>query len=356
MSILLANIQGHDAVRDRFRSSLDSGRLASTFLFVGPEGIGKRSFALGLAQALLCSGTTEEDPLQACGKCESCQLIAAGTHPDLLQVSRPEGKNYIPLELFIGPQEKRMREGLCHDIGMKPFLDGRRVAIIDDADFLNAEGANSLLKTLEEPPPRSVMILIGTSAARQLPTIRSRCQTIRFAPLEKQTLRQILLDQGAVSDEREAEELAALADGSLARALELQDATVRTFREQFLGRLASGTVDSLRLNAEISAVLDAAGKDASAKRQRLRQVMGWAIEFFRELMRSGTGLEVEGDPSLRRHVSKAAAQITDSEVAAACVARCLEGLEQVDRNANSSTLLACWLDDLERMLATSRAA
>lgn len=356
MSILLANIQGHDAVRDRFRRSLEAGRLASTFLFVGPEGIGKRSFALGLAQALLCTGTTEEDPLQACGKCESCHLMAAGTHPDLLQVSRPEGKNYIPLELFIGPLEKRMREGLCHDIGMKPFLGGRRVAIIDDADFVNAEGANSLLKTLEEPPPRSVLILIGTSAARQLPTIRSRCQTIRFASLEKQTLRQILLDQGAVSDEREAEELAALADGSLARALELQDVSVRTFREQFLGRLAGGSVDSLRLNAEISAVLDAAGKDASAKRQRLRQVMGWAIEFFRELMRSGSGLNVEGDPSLRRHVSKAAEQITDSEVAAACVARCLEGLEQVDRNANNATLLACWLDDLERMLASSKAA
>ena len=353
MSVLLAQIQGHDAARARFRRSLDAGRLASTFLFVGPEGIGKRSFAMGLAQALLCSHVSEEDPLQACGACESCQLIAAGTHPDLLQVARPGGKNYIPLELFIGPKEKRMREGLCHDIGMKPFLGGRRVAIIDDADYLNAEGANALLKTLEEPPPRSVMILIGTSAARQLPTIRSRCQTVRFAALDMPTLRNVLMEQGITSDEREAEELAGLAGGSLSRALELQDVTVRTFREEFLGRLSSGTVDSLRLNGEISSVLDSAGKDASAKRQRMRQVMNWGVEFFRELMRTASGLDAEGDPALRRHVAKAAKQVTDSDVAAACVARCLEGLEQVDRNANNATLLACWLDDLERTLASA---
>ena len=76
-----------------------------------------------------------------------------------------------------------MREGLCHDIALKPFRGGRKIAIIDDADYLNQEGANCLLKTLEEPPEKSVIILIGTSQQRQLPTIRSRCQIVRFAPL-----------------------------------------------------------------------------------------------------------------------------------------------------------------------------
>ena len=184
MTTLLSQIRGHESARERFRKSLEAGRLASTFLFVGPQGIGKRGFALGLAQALLCARTRADDPLEACGACESCRLMAAGTHPDLIRIERPEGKSFIPVELLIGSQEKRMREGLCHEIAMKPFLGGRKVAIIDDADFLNVEGANALLKTLEEPPPRCVMILIGMSAARQLPTIRSRCQIVRFREME----------------------------------------------------------------------------------------------------------------------------------------------------------------------------
>lgn len=351
MTNLLSQIEGHDPIRERFRRSLEAGRLASTFLFVGPEGIGKRSFALGLSQALLCINVTGDDPLEACGRCESCKLVAAGTHPDLLRISRPDGKSFIPVELFIGPQEKRMREGLCHDIGMKPFLGGRKVALIDDADYLNVEGANALLKTLEEPPPRCVMILLGTSSARQLPTIRSRCQIVRFAELSPAILEKLILEQGLVSSESEAAELAVLAGGSLARANELADVAVRTFREQFFERLSSGTVDSLRLAHEIGALVDAAGKEASAKRERLRQVLGWGVEFYRELMRAASGVEPQGDPSLRQHTAQAARKVGNGERAAECVARCLEALEQLDRNANTSTLLACWLDDLERMQA-----
>ena len=353
MPNLLSQIQGHDAVRQRFRRSLESGRLASTFLFVGPEGIGKRSFALGLAQALLCSDVTGDDPLEACGRCESCKLLAGGTHPDLLRISRPEGKSFIPVELFIGPQEKRMREGLCHDIAMKPFLGGRKVALIDDADYLNVEGANALLKTLEEPPPRCLMILLGTSAARQLPTIRSRCQIVRFSELSQSIMEQLIVQQGLVSSEREAAELAVLAGGSLARGNDLADVAVRTFREQFFERLSEGTVNSLRLATEVGALVEAAGKEASAKRERLRQVLGWGVEFYRELMRATSGVDPQGDPSLRRHIATAARKMASGELAAQCVARCLESLEQLDRNANTSTLLACWLDDLERLLSPS---
>ena len=158
------------------------GRLASSFLFAGPAGIGKRTFALKLAQAMLCQ-TRPEEALDPCGTCPSCAQVAAGTHPDLDVVAKPDDKSFIPLELLIGEREHRRREGLCHNIGLKPFLGGRKIAVIDDADYLNAEGANALLKTLEEPPPRSVLILIGTTPAKQLPTIRSRCQLIRFRPL-----------------------------------------------------------------------------------------------------------------------------------------------------------------------------
>src|SRR5436190_10788235 len=156
-------IEGHDEVVERFRRSLARGRLASTFLFVGPAGVGKRALAEKLAQALLCSAAPAQQ-MAPCGHCDSCVQVAAHTHPDLYLVEKPADKSTIPLELLIGDDEHRMREGLCHAISLKPFMGGRKVAIIDDADYLSEEAASCLLKTLEEPPPRSVLILIGTSS------------------------------------------------------------------------------------------------------------------------------------------------------------------------------------------------
>ena len=135
----------------------------------------------GPGVALPASG--REAALDPCETCPSCTMVLAGTHPDLDVVGKPADKAFLPLELFIGDREHRRQEGLCHNISLKPFMGGRKIAVIDDADFLNAEGANCLLKTLEEPPPQSVLILIGTSPAKQLPTIRSRCQLVRFRPL-----------------------------------------------------------------------------------------------------------------------------------------------------------------------------
>ncbi len=174
-------ILGHDEIAERFRHALAQDRLASTFLFVGPDGIGKRSFALRLAQTLLCE-TRDPALLDPCGHCTGCVQVLAGTHPDFLVVRRPTGKSFIPLGLLKGDEpDYPVRQSLLCSLAMRPFCGGRKVAIIDDADFLNVEGANCLLKTLEEPPPRSVLILIGTSADRQLPTIRSRAKWCGFS-------------------------------------------------------------------------------------------------------------------------------------------------------------------------------
>ena len=145
-------LQGHDAIVEQFRRSLAADRLGSTFLFVGPEGIGKRSFAIKLAQSLLCEAEQELDP---CGSCTACTQVSAGTHPDVDFVAKPADKSTIPLELLIGNKDHRMREGLCARIAMKSACGGRKIAIIDDADYLSQECANCLLKTLEEPPPGS---------------------------------------------------------------------------------------------------------------------------------------------------------------------------------------------------------
>jgi len=347
-------IEGHDPLVDQFRQALRRGRLASTFLFIGPAGIGKRTFALKLAQALLCEVSREED-LDPCGHCPACQQVAAQTHPDLELVSKPEDRSFIPVELFIGDREHRMREGLCHDIALKPFRGGRKIAIIDDADFLNQEGANCLLKTLEEPPPKSVIILIGTSEQRQLPTIRSRSQIVRFRPLLQETVARLLVSQGLVDDPQTAARLAALSEGSVRRALDLADQQLDEFRASLLAHLSDPQADSIEFAKAMGPFVDQAGKEAPPRRARLIQLFGLAAEFYRQLMRALAGLPIEGDDALIRAVQAAyAVWPGDEEAAAACLERCLEAQSQVLANANLATLIDGSLDDLATIARTGR--
>ena len=101
------------------------------------------------------------------------------SNPDLLTVAKPPDRAFIPLDLMIGDKDHRMRQGLCHDISLKPYMGNRKVAIIDDADSMNVEGANSLLKTLEEPGSGTVLMLLSDQPHRLPATVRSRCQRVR---------------------------------------------------------------------------------------------------------------------------------------------------------------------------------
>jgi DNA polymerase-3 subunit delta' len=341
-------IDGHDEVVEQFRRAIGRGRLASSFLFAGPAGIGKRSFALKLAQAMLCQ-TRPEAALDPCDACPGCTQVVAGTHPDVMRVAKPEGKAEIPVALIKGDQEHPGREGLRHDISLKPYMGGRKIAIIDDADYLNAEGANALLKTLEEPPPRSVLILIGTSPAKQLPTIRSRCQLVRFRPLPVDVVAELLVSRGLVADPNEARRLAQYSEGSIERALELADAGLWTFRNTLVERLAEASLDSVQLAQTVAAFVDEAGKEAPARRARLRQVVAFATEFHRQLLHAQCGQSPSQDVGLQRVVQRAIdAGQTDADSTAARLDRCLDAAGQIDRNANQATLIECWLDDLAR--------
>jgi DNA polymerase-3 subunit delta' len=232
---------------------------------------------------------------------------------------------------------------------MKPSLGGRKIAGIDDADHLNAEGANSLLKTLEEPPPRSVLILIGTSPAKQLPTIRSRCQLMRFRPLPVDVVAELLVSKGFVADPSEARRLARYSEGSLQRALELADPELWSFRNTLFERLAEPSLRSVELAKAVAAFVDEAGKEASARRARLRQVVAFAAEFYRQLLHAQCGVSVSEDTELQSHVGRAVERgLGDGELSAARLDRCLDAAAQIDRNANQSTLIECWLDDLSR--------
>ena len=315
-------LEGHDDVVDRFRKTLRRGRLASTYLFVGTAGVGKRTFALRLAQSLLCSQVPDEE-LTYCGECESCHLAAAGTHPDLLVAQLPEGKSTLPIELFIGDREHRHQAGLCHHFSLRPFLGNRRIAVIDDVDHLSQESANCLLKTLEEPPPDSLLILIGTSPSRQLPTIRSRAQLVRFNPLSQETFLRLVTANGIAEDLDAARRLAESSNGSLERARQLAAPELWEFRAILSRSLDQSEVDSVKIAELVSDFVDEAGKQASVRRARLKMVLQFAADFYREKMRNDHRVETLDQ-----------------------LDHCLKAAEYVDRNANQATLIQWWTTQL----------
>lgn len=321
---------GHDDVRERFERTLVRNRLASTYLFVGPEGVGKQTFACELAGSLLCQQREDVEAVSRCGKCESCRLFGEGAHPDLIKIGKPADKSTLPIDLFLGRAEHRNREGLCHEIALKPFLAGRRIAIIDDADYLSPESANCLLKTLEEPPPRSVLILIGTSLSKQLPTIRSRSQVIRFSPLTTSTVAQILTSGRLVEEGQDAEALAALSGGSVTKALAATNTKIAPFREQLCVALGGPQFDPVRLAAEVTEQANAMGEDAASRRNGLRAIIGCAIEFYMSRLRRAAGGQDEHSLASRDRL------LVQLE-------RSLTAAEAIDRNANLATVTQTWL-------------
>ena len=345
--MLWDDFYGHSTVIDAFRRRLQLKRLASTFLFVGPAGVGKATFATRLAQALLCE-TVAEEQLDACGQCSACTQLLAGSHPDMLTVARPKDRAFIPLEAFIGERDKRMRDGLIHHLSLKPFQGGRKIALIDDADLLNEEGANSLLKTLEEPPPMSVLILVGTSEQKQLPTIRSRSQVVRFGPLSNDDVAKILLQKELVGGPAEASQLAALSAGSVRRALEWQVPGFVEFRQDLMKLLARPPWPAVKLSKLVQGFVDSAGKEAPAKRQRFLVVMDVVAGFLRGLLRSLA--DADADAELDGDVTSCASRWSfGADAALNCIDRCADSELQLQRNANIAGLIECWCDDLSRL-------
>ena len=191
-----------------------------------------------LAMSLLCERFPEK-ALDACGECASCRMMQAGTHPDFLSVACPEGKSELPIELLVGSLDNRGKEGLCHDLSLRPMTGRRRVAVIDDADRMSNESANALLKTLEEPPGYAIIVLIAADSSKIIPTIRSRCQAVRFRPLETSHIARLVSDLGWAEDPEEAQAAAALSGGSLAVAQQLLNPELRSLRAALFAGLSA---------------------------------------------------------------------------------------------------------------------
>lgn len=323
-----ADLIGHRQIVDWFTVAIRGGRLGGSFLFVGSPGVGKTTVARLLAQTLLCR-TSPATQMRPCGVCESCRQVSADTHPDLVLVWKPDDKSFIPLERLIGPPEARMREGFCRDIRLRPVVGTRKVAILQDADFLNEEGANCLLKTLEEPPPDAVIMLIGTSEQRQLPTIRSRCQIVRFAsPKGDDAARLMSSVHGIDATPDQVADAVEISGGDMHVAARLLSGDSEQSRRSIVRELVDDNPDPVSLIRIISSEVDQAGKEASQRRGVLRDLFSIAVQTYRVQMRQ----EVIGGqirPITRRRLD-----------------RSIRALREVDRSANQSTLIECYAADI----------
>ena len=196
---------GHQHIIEQLQRTVASDRIAGAYLFVGPTGVGKETVARYFAQLIFCQ--QDAQPPTVCGTCLACRKVDSGNHPDL-QFIRPEGSL-----LRIG----QIRE-LQKQIIYEPLEAGRKVYILTDVERMNAEAENCLLKTLEEPPASSVLILLTSNIQVLLPTTRSRCQILQFHLMPTQELVAVLTDRFSVAPEQ-ATTLAIAAGGAIGKAI-----------------------------------------------------------------------------------------------------------------------------------------
>jgi DNA polymerase III subunit delta' len=276
------SIIGHASALAALRRALDSARPAHAWIFSGPEDVGKATVALEFAAALNCTGT--EKP---CGECRACRDTLGGRHPDVELIApgglcdEAEHRDHADSRDLRICQVRRLERLLS----LSPYAGGRRVVIVDAADTLRTEAANAFLKTLEEPPAESIIILLAEREERLPETVMSRCQRVSFRPIERQAIVDALLARGA--SPQDADAIAASAQGRLGWALRaLEDRSLLEERGMMLDeavRLAhAGTAERFAWARE------AEGRSPGIRERYLRELALWE-GWWRDVLLYGSG-------------------------------------------------------------------
>lgn len=278
-----AEIIGHEKVLSFLEKSLKNGQLSHAYVFVGPDGVGKTAVAEWLVKKVLGSAGFE--------------------HPDVSVLNRliDEKTEKIKSEIVVD-QIRKLRERLS----MSGFLGGYKFAFIEEADALNTEAANALLKTLEEPTKNTTLILRATSPDSLLPTIISRCQVIRFTPVGREKIVEGLITRGVVR--KEAEAIAALSSGCPGYALRLlRDEETRALEETSVQQFIE-IIDS-PLSARLAKAAAWLPKDETNKKEQLKNLLDRWEWLLREVFFLSSGLDdlaarVVAYPDLKRLAKK----------------------------------------------------
>ncbi len=356
-------------------------RIPHAYIFHGPEGVGKEMLAAGLAQLLLCESPitqtldaarkTDEPVLDAeqlrmgCGTCHDCRLVAAGTHPDLHLVYRQLHREHPEPDV-------RKRKGLTVGIDViRHFLiapaglmsaQGRaKVFILREADLLEGPAQNALLKTLEEPPPNTFIILLVSVLDQMLPTTLSRCQSVPLGPLPTSFVEARLATLRPDCPEDHRTWYARACDGSLGRAVRWADDNVYDVNEQIVHSLIQSRPDQLPMTVKSwTEASKSLGKDfrkrdpemteAEATRRGFRTLFQLAAIWFADVLKVSVGSSAEpANTAFAQALSKCAEEI-DPAQAAAAIRRIAEAEYHLRRYLNTQVAVESLVGELSHVL------
>ena len=327
-------VPGFDAIIDQERpiriltSLLTNGTIPHALLFTGIEGVGKRTAAIAFAMACNCTGNrggrhaASEAPrasVDPCGECAACRKIASGHHADVLRVA-PAG-----LQIKID----QIRE-LCQRLTMKRYEASVRIALIADAHRLNPSAGNALLKMLEEPPARTVLILTAPQKADLLPTIVSRCQHLRFKPIARNHVAAILQKAYGLPP-NEAAATAELAHGSVTRALAM-------YRGQWVRRRNWLMAELADLGRQSTSALLAFAERLSQEKADLPEFLDLMAVWVRDVAVAGRAPECIIQRDLQEQLV-AVSQTIDERFCLQAAEAIQEAQRRIQTNANPR--LAC---------------
>ncbi|MEK7850080.1 MAG: DNA polymerase III subunit delta' [Candidatus Omnitrophota bacterium] len=261
------DVIGQESATAFLKAAFSSGRIAHAYVFVGPEGIGKRKTALNFAKLLLCESPLAHEP---CESCVSCLKAGGSNHPDIQEVLT-EGQ-FIKIDAI--------REA-CRRLSLRGFESSFKILIITQAGALNDESSNALLKTLEEPTANTVIILIADTLRSVLPTIASRCQRVVFSSLKQEVIESILMKQWGASPEA-ATYLSLMSDGSLGSALKFHE-------DGLFSRKNDLIKNALDRNCGLDGLLDLSSKERQDRQENIQEALFVLSSWFRDLLLAKTG-------------------------------------------------------------------
>jgi len=241
-----ANVIGQTSIKDHLRKSLQTGKISHAYIFFGEKGSGKKTLADLFARALQC----ESGEAEPCNQCTSCKQAINRNQPDIIYLQH-EKPGVISVD--------EVRKQINNDIGIKPYSSERKVYIIDEAEKMNVQAQNALLKTLEEPPAYATILLLTTNLEAMLQTIRSRCVVLTIKPVPDTDIQKYLMREVQIPDYK-AGICAAFARGNVGRAKELAiSAAFEELKEETLelvGHLQDKSLSDLAAAAKAKAEKD----------------------------------------------------------------------------------------------------
>jgi DNA polymerase-3 subunit delta' len=328
---------GQDRILSLLDYSLKTNTIAHAYLLVGPRHVGKRTLAFNLAQALNCDG-----PELPCGQCRSCQRILEGKHADVISISMDSKiesavtSNSLEHKTEIGIKDMLELQRMAN---LPPYEGKYKVFIIDDAEYLSTEAANSLLKILEEPPQRIAWLLLASEEERLLPTIISRCQRLELKPVPSERVQEILISSYDV-DANKAKLLTQLCHGRLGWALSaLANDDILQQRSQRIVKLSSLLPAGLEQRFAYAQEL---ASQLSQNRRAGAEIIEIWLDWWRDLMLIKGGCrEAVINVDYERTLEEQARELSLSEIEGFLANLCLLQ-EEISKNVNPRLALE-WL-------------